>query len=258
MNAAFSKKIWKKSSPFQYLTSWGFSWSTSKIGWRSEKPPLDVTHAVMTCLYFLNAEEALTPREDIRFYVSWLTNSISSSSSALNFFPPLKKQTRCESSLRTALSFLAGQETFHLFCWLHLVWWLETCHIPWAQCTRRLSGGINVQCAGRVGVFKASFVRVRRNSARLSISLSQVTVSRESCCSGTKRPRRPGPRAAAPADSWARRRCDSGAELGRRASYHTGCMVTWLLSGSAAAQQWLRENGRSHRVTVTTTLLLLT
>lgn len=119
-------------------------------------------------------------------------------------------------------------------------------------------GGINVQCAGRVGLFKASFVRVRRNSARLSISLSQVTVSRESCCSGTKRPRRPGPRAAAPADSWARRRCDSGAELGRRASHHTAWIGTWLLSGSAAAQQWLRENGRSHRVTVTTALLLLT
>lgn len=40
---------------------------------------------------------------------------------------------------------------------------------------------------GRAELFKAAFVPVRRNSTRLSISVSQVTVSRESCCSGTKR-----------------------------------------------------------------------
>lgn len=34
---------------------------------------------------------------------------------------------------------------------------------------------------------KQAFVPAQRNSARLSISVSQVTVSTESCCSGTKR-----------------------------------------------------------------------
>lgn len=65
--------------------------------------------------------------------------------------------------------------------------------------TMALAG--RVQYGGCADVLKAPFVRVQCNSTQLSISLSQVTVSRESCCSGTKRHRGAGPHASPVATS---------------------------------------------------------
>lgn len=63
-------------------------------------------------------------------------------------------------------------------------WWIEIEPIS-TICTMALTG--HVQYSWCVDVLKASFVRVHRNSSQLSISLSQVTVSREKRCCGTKR-----------------------------------------------------------------------
>lgn len=78
---------------------------------------------------------------------------------------------------------------------------------------------------------KATFVRVQRSSTQLSISLSQVTVSRENRCSGTK-----WHQGRARADSWVQR-YDS-----REDGHCTPHPAVWvgirLLSERSTTQTW--------------------
>lgn len=77
----------------------------------------------------------------------------------------------------------------HQSSWLHVVWCIETYVTQKYNTYNGLAG--HVQYGWCVDVLKASFVRVQCDSSQLSISLSQVTVSREKRCSGNKAAPRP-------------------------------------------------------------------